>query len=461
MGDWVQMEAMKKRKGSSLRGLFVRYFAYLCIGTIVLMVGLFLFYSLGSYYPANFAEQRIAEQRSILATTPVIDDSMIPEFSTYAIFGLDGNQIGGNLSKEDAALAWQVVQSGSQSDLRGNSYQYIERKDEICILRYRLVTQYQSAFFREHLPNPEILCLIIFIVLFLLLTGIVASRFSRVLARRLHTLQLVTDKIQNQDLDFSMESSGVLEIDAVLASMDQMRDALKTSLEQQWKLEQTRRDQIAALAHDLKTPMTVIRGNTELLMETEQDAEQEEYSSYILESTLQVESYTQKLIALAKAEEMISPHMQRFPVSELIDQMKNQLQALSGEKRLHTIIRVDVATDIYLLADYEALQRAITNVLVNAVEYTPLEGTISLDFVQKGLLYISISDSGSGFSQEDLINATTQFYRGDNSRKSRTNHGMGLSITKSIVEQNGGFLILGNDEVLCGARVTIEFPFIR
>lgn len=73
-------------------------------------------------------------------------------------------------------------------------------------------------------------------------------------------MEQVTENISQQELNFERKSSKVLEIDAVLQSMDQMREALRQSLHRQWNMEQVRREQMAALAHDIKTPLTILRG---------------------------------------------------------------------------------------------------------------------------------------------------------------------------------------------------------
>ena len=97
--------------------------------------------------------------------------------------------------------------------------------------------------------------------------------FGRIISREISSLEQVTENISQQELNFERKSSKVLEIDAVLQSMDQMREALKQSLHRQWNMEQVRREQMAALAHDIKTPLTILRGNAELTLEAEELAE--------------------------------------------------------------------------------------------------------------------------------------------------------------------------------------------
>ena len=89
---------------------------------------------------------------------------------------------------------------------------------------------------------------------------------------------------------FHLQPSGIQEIDDIALSFEQMKEALNTSLTQQWRAERLRREQISALAHDLKTPLTIIKGNAELLSDTALDEIQKEYNQYILKIRLKLKS---------------------------------------------------------------------------------------------------------------------------------------------------------------------------
>ena len=113
-----------------------------------------------------------------------------------------------------------------------------------------------------------------------------------------------------------------------------------------------------------------------------------------------------------------------------------------------------------LSADQLLLERAIMNVVSNALDYSPEDGCIYITITgDQQNLQISVTDAGNGFSQEDLLHAEEQFYMADRSRSSNLHFGMGLFITKSIVQQHNGQLILGNSEKTGGAQVTIKIPY--
>ena len=110
-------------------------------------------------------------------------------------------------------------------------------------------------------------------------------------------------------------------------------------------------------------------------------------------------------------------------------------------------------------ADASLLNRALSNVLSNAVENSPQGGVVIVKiFDEKGFIVFSISDNGKGFSKEAMKYATTQFYMDDASRNSKSHFGIGLYFTDAIIRLHSGQLILENIEESSGAKVTIKIP---
>jgi signal transduction histidine kinase len=278
------------------------------------------------------------------------------------------------------------------------------------------------------------------------------------MVRKMSSLQNATEKIQNQDLEFTIESSGILEIDNVLRSLDKMKETLKTSLKKQWKMEKERRKQMSALAHDIKTPLTVVRGNADLLLQTNQTDKQKEYTAFIKDSTNQMEQYLKTLIEISKAEMGYTLNKQPVNSKFFIDRIHNQIAALAAFKKLTIDFETHNLPESFY-ADNDLLQRAVLNVASNAVDYSPENTEIDFSVEARGNnISFCIVDCGKGFSPDALKNAAQQFYMADKSRTSKAHYGMGLFIAKSIVEQHGGVLLLGNSEETGGGKVTIKLP---
>jgi len=219
------------------------------------------------------------------------------------------------------------------------------------------------------------------------------------------------------------------------------------------------KEQIAALAHDLKTPLTVIQGNADLISETELDEEQRLYAEYISSGSEQMQLYIRTLIDLSRAATGYQLHMEDIDVLSYVEQLRGQIDALCQTKKIGLQMELEHLPDV-LSADKLLLERAIMNVINNALDYSPQDSSVHILVIGgKQRLKITVTDAGPGFSQEDLLHAKEQFYMADHSRSSNLHFGMGLFITKSIVEQHGGQLDLSNSEKTGGAQVTMSIPY--
>ncbi|KMY29642.1 histidine kinase [Lysinibacillus xylanilyticus] len=455
------METIKPTKGTRLHTFFLRYLLFLSLGVIllvVLLICLTMFaFSTNFVLPANYAETQISLSRDRIASSSSVTAELIPDLVDYAVFSKEGKFLAGNLSEQEAFKAWDAMKK-EQAQGINQFYSFIERENEICILRYYLVPQYSSEILRKYLPNPQLLDILLFIIGVVTLATVLAIHFGRNLKKKMFGLQEAIEKIQNQNLDFTINTSGIREIDEISISLEHMREALNSSLKQQWESEQTRREQISALAHDLKTPLTIIRGNAELLQDTDQDDIQREYNDYILKNTMEIEKFTKELIDLSKMEKNIVREKTNVKTDAFMIEVEDQMRALSLEKKLQVDVQKEMLPTLILI-DEERFYRAILNVVANAVEHAPENGKVTITVQGAAdIIQFTVVDSGCGFSPRDLNEATKQFYRGDLSRNAGNHHGMGLYIAQSIVQSHDGTLLIANDLSAGGGKVTITIP---
>lgn len=455
------MGRVRKEREIPLSLFYLKYFLYLFFGVIAICIVLFLIFSsldsFGLIYYANYAEKQANASFDKIRTADKVSEDMIPELNQYIIFTLDGRVKDGNIEAGETDRAWEAVQ-GSTSDIKGNYYKVIPRDQEYCVLRYKIIPQYQSETLRRYLLPPEALFGVTLIACIFSLVITTALRFGHVLRKKLNTLISAADHIQHEDLDYIPEKGNIKEINKVLSSMDNMRHALKLSLESQWNMEQSRKEQISALAHDLKTPLTLIRGNAELLYETNPTDEQLDCISYIEESSLQIQEYVQMLMEINKSGNLVSPKLQKVDINAFLQEVQKQAKGLCMGKDIQLVWETN-HTIPNITIDPNLLMRALSNVLANATEYTPSGGNITfMTEEENGYLRFSIRDTGTGFSPEALKYATTQFYMDDQSRNSKSHYGIGLYVADSVAIQHGGRLILENNKTKQGAIVTIEIP---
>lgn len=455
-----------KKREIPLSLFFLKYFIYIFVGIVLILaavVGAFSFlWTSGVVYPASYAQEQAGLAVEAIQSAEEVTQELIPELCRYVVLDETGQVRSGNMQETEAARAWQAVEgklSGTGGYIGAYYYKVIPRKTEYCVLQYQIISQYRSAALRKCLPPPEILLALLTLAMILLLVGATAARFSYVLRAKLAPLTAVSDKIRQQELEFDIARGSLKEINAILQAMDDMRIALKESLENQWRLEQMKNDQMCALAHDLKTPLTLVRGNADLLSDTALTAPQRECVDCIADNALQMQAYVQTMLEITRASASIPIRKSRTDLGQLLGEIKKQAGGLCAIRDVGLRWDCDITTK-EICADAALLTRALMNIFVNAVEHTPSGGTVRFEGSEDGTeLLLVISDTGEGFTETALRHAKEQFYMDDDSRTSGSAHyGMGLYIADAAIRQHHGSMLLENPPRTHGASVRIRIP---
>ena len=284
--------------------------------------------------------------------------------------------------------------------------------------------------------------------------------YANKLRQQLRPILKATEKIANQDLDFQTSQSTIKEFNQVLSGLDHMRVALRDSLMENWKAEQDKQNQISALTHDLKTPLTVARGNADLLAMTSLDEEQTDLLEHFQKGIVQVDSYVQELSELNKMSLKKTLTLGDVSVKGFVEDIYDQTLSLAQTKHIKVICdKKEIENDIIGNWDRPLLNRAFMNIVSNAVEHTPSGNQLTLfTKIESDEFKFTCLDSGPGFSLESLEKATQLFYQEDKSRQSRNHSGLGLTIANDIIRLHHGSLSLSNDHTTGGAKVTIILP---
>lgn len=453
---------MGMKKPSSLKTAFWRFLFMLLCGLLGAVAVPFLFVTvsttLGVTTYGNYSEIRANELAPILAATPDLSDVQIPMGIEYALLDKNYQLIETTLDENELEQAMRYATTGTIDQNLQKKYLLVTRENEYVVLQYYIGAQYTNEWMNKYLPSPDILLIVLIAAGGIFVCLLLTARFAKNLRLQLVPLFEATSEVAKQNLDFEVGHSNIKEFEDVLISFSHMKESLKASLEHQWKAEQMQKEQIAALAHDLKTPLTVIQGNADLISETELDEEQCLYAEYIISSSEQMQLYIRTLIDISRAATGYQLHVEDIDLPAYVEQLQRQIGALCQTKKIGLQMEIEHLPAV-LSADKLLLERAIMNVVNNALDYSQQDSSISISITGgKGNLQILVTDAGPGFSQEDLLHAEEQFYMADHSRSSNLHFGMGLFITKSIVQQHGGQLILSNSEKTGGAQVTMKIP---
>lgn len=453
---------MGMKKTTSLKASFWKFLCMLLIGLIgavaipfsLILAGT----STGLITYADYSERCTKDLAPVIAATPDLADVQLPMGCEYLVLDKNYQVTETTLEGDDLDRAMEYAISGQINTNLNKQYLLVTRENEYVVLQYYIGSQFTNEWLYEHFPSPEILLYIFIAINCIAVCVILTAKFAKNMRAQLSPLFEATAEVSKQNLDFEVGHAKIKEFEDVLASFSDMKDNLKISLERQWKTEQTQKEQIAALAHDLKTPLTVIQGNADLLTETNLDDEQRLYAGYVVESSGQMQSYIQTLIDISRAAVGYQLHIESIDLPAFMQHLFGYMESLCRTKEIRLQMNT-VSLSQMLKFDRVLIERAIMNVISNGLDYSPQGGTLYVDVQSNnGFVEISVTDEGTGFSKEALCHAQERFYMGDQSRNSKLHFGMGLYITNSIMEQHNGQLILENSKETGGAKVTMKLP---
>jgi len=440
----------KKQRSVSLSFVLFR-FAIVMLGDMLLccLVWYFCFgwlLSTDVIYQGYVSNQQVEQ---MLAGEPKTFVSPGDDFlAEYALFGRNGNMMESNVEGKKLEVLAGVLHEDSDSiDVLQHTY----ADGSTVIFHWYYRAEFVNPILRGILPPFEYLWLATLggaCVLCLLFNTL---WLRRRLATKLKLFGEVSEKVGAQELDFAIPHAGIREFDQALGAMEHMKEALYSSLSAQWAAQQEREAEIAALTHDLKTPLTLVGGNAELLLDEELPERSRRMVETIVASNDRAKQYVASLLETAAGADEA---FENTSLPAMFDELCQRTMAIAEARKicLHTQNGLDGAARI----QKDHLLRALGNVVQNAIEHTPAGGNVYLEGrMVDGGWQITVCDEGPGFSKAALHHATERLWRGDPARGADGHNGLGLWFAARVAKTHAGQLELHNGD--SGGVVTTKF----
>ena len=449
---------MAKRKLTSLRSVLLRYLL-LCGGgcalILVLWWGIFMqLINIGFLLPAVASAQACSEARETVAavTAETFDSNQISDLCRWAVVQND-TVLQTNMDDRHLKIALNAFHGSG--NLGYTQYQYdVKMADgSFCLLQYDYATPYADPALRDTLPDFQTCYMLLLALLVIAWLGWQTHCTVRVFAAETACLHRAVDAIAAQQPErIDADGAHLREFSATLHAMQTMGRELTDSLQSQWRMEQQRAEQIAALTHDLKTPLSIIQGNADLLAEDALSADQQTQVEAILRGTDRAQQYLAALrtaCAPSAAGETFSSHI-------LVSTLAETARALCAPAGVQFVL--DEQWQGTLCAAQCDLLRAAENLLDNAVRYTPRGGTVTLLVTkEKQDFILRVTDTGPGFTPEALAKAGEMLYT-DAARSDAAHQGLGLYFARKVAQSHGGVLVLSNLPAAHGACAELRLP---
>lgn len=257
-------------------------------------------------------------------------------------------------------------------------------------------------------------------------------------------LKLATQNIKDGNLDFEVEVQNQDEIGELCEDFEEMRKRLKDNVEEKIRVDQQNKELISNISHDLKTPITAIKGYVEGLMDGVADTpeKQTKYLQTIYSKAIDMDRLINELTFYSKIDTNKIPYtFHRINVVGYFEDCAEDLSRELEEENIFFSYQNYVDDSVQMIADAEQMKRVINNIIGNSKKYSDKKDTkIHMTIKDVGdFVQIEIEDNGKGIAAKDLPYIFDRFYRTDASRNSsKGGSGIGLSIVKKIMEDHGG-----------------------
>ena len=355
--------------------------------------------------------------------------------------------------KATEELYKQLPEYGNSNEVNENGT-YVGGKFQVLIKQVdfeNLEGQASSIFIITDVSQaiPEVSKLVgdtlVSILLILVLTAVLLILWIyRGVVEPLNRMKIATQNIKDGNLDFELEVEADDEIGQLCRDFEEMRLRLKETASEKVEYDKRSKELISNISHDLKTPITAIKGYVEGIMDGVADTPEkmDRYIRTIYTKANEMDRLINELTLYSKIDSNRIPYnFSTLPVNAYFDDCAEELQIDLEDRGVSFDYLNYVESNVKIIADAEQLKRVINNIVSNSVKYMDKDQKkVHLrvkdvgDFVQ-----IEIEDNGKGIGAKELQYIFDRFYRTDASRNSATGgSGIGLSIVKKIVEEHGG-----------------------
>jgi len=377
-------------------------------------------------------------------------------------FTKDVKRLAANLGSESICMPESfTVQSGSALLVR-DSFQKDSNLFTITAINPNYIIipidgEMRMAAMGSYAAIVFVLSLLVIVVT----NGVISTKTTKKITVPLDLLSYGAEQIKNGNLDYKIQYDGKDEFGAVISNFDEMRARLRQSIQAQLKYEEDRKELVAGISHDLRTPLTAIKGYVKGLKDgvANTPEKQQRYRDIIYTKACEMDVLVDTLFLFSKLDTGHLPfYFEKVNCKDYLDEFINHTTEDFKRKGLEIAYHNSCPPDTVVKLDADQMNRVFSNILENSAKYKRLD-ICQVDFEasrQGEEVVLEIGDDGQGVPEEILPNLFNSFYRGDASRTNPTeSSGLGLSIAERIVKAHKGTITAQNKN---GLSIIIKLP---
>ena len=287
---------------------------------------------------------------------------------------------------------------------------------------------------------------------------LLSVRFSVIFTKPLNKMNDNTIKLAEGDYSAKNNINQHDEIGTLANNLDILSEKLYLSLKESEKLEQLRRDFVANISHELRTPITVIRGSLEALKDevVTEEIQVKEYYNQMLNESINLQRLVNDLLDLSRLQNTeFNIEMSEVNICDVVSDVIRSAKNLAHTKNIELVVE-NPANNCSVQGDYGRLRQMFMTILDNAIKFSPQNGHIYITLSQNDGLYVSIRDEGTGIEKHDLPYLFDRFYK-TKAVENTNGTGLGLSIAKQIAIRHNAQISVDSVKGK-GSEFIVRFP---
>ena len=409
-----------------------------------------------SYYTTQDNADALDEKSSVLNTHIAVKKggeyiySSVDPFSESLKEQLKRNDNSSNIN----AIDGDSIDTGNNSDIKVQEYLITQPSFYLCnqvsyVLDGSQVDIYMLTYYGNYMAKFRGTIMgysILMVLMMMLLSGVVAFLVYQQFVNPLVKLKEAAERMGSGNLDEKIDfgDNRVDEVGELCESFEDMRQKLSDFTKAKMRYEEENRQLISNISHDLRTPITTIKGYVEGIMDGVADTpeKQERYLKMIYSKANEKDSLINELSLYTNINNNAIPYeFHRVSVKDYFDDCFEDIGLELSQQQIDLKYENKVDDTVMVIADAEQMKRVINNIIGNSLKYMDKKnGIINIRILDVGdFVQVEIEDNGKGIGQKELPYIFDRFYRTDSSRNSsKGGSGIGLSIVKKIIEDHGG-----------------------
>ena len=468
---------LKLKRVNSTNVILWRYFAFFALG-IIAVIAIVCYGILGNSVMSQAKRRVRAVGGDMLATIDgaVTSEEVMQKITDYGlsdgvdvfIFDTDGRLIMPDvtLSEDRIAPLYDGLNSRLGEWEKGKSVEYSLRRGNrttfnfaACVKlsdggQYRLLVRYPVTHIAEIVKQTEIYLLLVGLGAFVI-AFFISYSLAKKLSGPLREISGTAQKLADGNYDVQFNSAQYAEIAKLSDTLNYMKDEIKKS-------EDFRKELLANVSHDLKTPLTMIKAYASMIKEISGDVpeKRDKHLDVIIEEADRLTGLVNDILSTSKITAGLEQLNKKvFNLTELLYGVINKFSYLQ-ETQGYSIM-VDVEAELYTLADEEQIYQVIYNLVSNAINYTGEDRTVYVSLkhnAEENRINFAVRDTGKGIEEDELAHIWDRYYRSkDSHSRPVKGTGLGLNIVKVILQKHG-FNFGVKTEVGKGSVFFVDFP---